>query len=109
MLIKTWIYIEQTYNELWCRVKDLIGKDFEVRALHDNEYITTKTKSYKDEIKSDFHDEALSSDKTKCLTHSIILIKSIYEIYKSNDPQALLEGCKCKFKKKAVRDLWLKI
>lgn len=63
MLIKTWIYIEQTYNELWCRVKDLIGKDFEVRALHDNEYITTKTKSYKDEIKSDFHDEALSSDK----------------------------------------------
>ena len=50
MLIKTWIYIEQKYNELWYRVKDPTGKDFEVRALHENECITTKTKSYKDEI-----------------------------------------------------------
>ena len=41
------------YWEIWSRTKDLIGKDFDVETIHDDKYISTKIRSYKDEIRTD--------------------------------------------------------
>ena len=52
-------YIMNKYSEIWDRIKWFIGKDLDVEVFHKNKYITTKIKPYKNEIKTDFHDERL--------------------------------------------------
>ena len=55
--------------------------------------MTTKTKTYKNEIKTDFHDEGLPPEETPCLTYSLVLLDSVYKSDKSYYRQQLLEKC----------------
>ena len=54
-----------------------------------NKCLQTKGKSYKDEIRTDFHDEALPSEKTASTRYLIKLIDSIYKSDKRYHHQVL--------------------
>ena len=82
------------YSEIWNRTQKLIGKYLDVEVIHKNIYITTKVKSYKNEIKTVFHDEGLPQEPASCLTYSLMLIDSVFKCGKNYYPQALLEECK---------------
>ena len=52
------------YNEMWNRVKILIGNYFDIEAIYDGKYVATKINFCKDEIRTDFQDEGLPTGKT---------------------------------------------
>ena len=41
-------------HEIWNKVKEILGKDFDVGIVHYNKYIPTKRKSYRIENKNRF-------------------------------------------------------
>lgn len=57
-------YVLKTYNKILNGVTDLIRNDFDFEVTHNDKHITSKTLSYKDGIKTDFHDERLPPGKT---------------------------------------------
>ena len=46
------------------RIKDLIGKYFDVEVIHYNKQKSAKIKPLRDEIRTAFHDEGLPAEKT---------------------------------------------
>ena len=54
---------------------------FDPEVINNDKYISTKIKSDKDEITSDFYDKALPPKRTLFATYSIILTDSVYKIY----------------------------
>ena len=46
------------YIEIWNRFRDTIGKDNDFEVIPDDKHIKTKKKSNKDEIETNFHDDA---------------------------------------------------
>lgn len=66
-------YILRNFTRKYERgFKDLFGEKFDVEVIHYDTYIATKTESYKDEIKTDFDDEGLPPEKSRCLSYLII-------------------------------------
>lgn len=55
--------IRKKHSEIWNRTNDLIEKDFDVETIHDDKYISTIIRSYKNEIKSGFYYDRLPSEK----------------------------------------------
>ena len=48
------------YTKVWGKIRDLIGKKFDSEPVYGDKYIKTKIKSYKNDIKTNFHDEGNS-------------------------------------------------
>ena len=62
------------HSETQSKIKELIGKKFNIEIIHKNKYIITVTiKDYKPE-------------QTPCLTYSITLVDSVCKNYKSCYP-----------------------
>ena len=55
--------IRKKHSEIWNRTNDLIEKDFDVETIHDDKYISTIIRSYKNEIKCDFYYDRLPPEK----------------------------------------------
>ena len=60
--------IRKKHSEIWNRTNDLIEKDFDVETIHDDKYILTIIRSYKNEIKSGFYYDRLPPEK--CWLHN---------------------------------------
>ena len=58
--------------------------------------LITKIKSYGNETKIDFHDDAWPPEKTQCLTGLISLINSEHKNNKLFHPQTYMDECKQK-------------
>lgn len=56
-------HIFYKYSDILNRITELIGKDFIVEVILKTKYITTKIKSYNNEIETYFHDEGLPANK----------------------------------------------
>ena len=66
--------VEKHKDILNNRIKDFIGKDFDVEAIHIDRYISTEINSFRDEIRIYFHDDGLPLKKIPCAIHSTMLI-----------------------------------
>ena len=90
-------------------LRDLIGKKFDAEPVYGDKYIKTKTKSYNNNIRTNFLGEDNSkkvpkeSCTYKCL--SLISLDSVIKMGKKHYPQTLLEECKHKLTNKKVEDL----
>ena len=97
------------YIKAWEKIRDLIGKKFDVESVYDDKYIKTKIKSYNNDIRTNLRGEDNSkkvpkeSCTYKCL--SLISLDSVIKMGKKYYPQTLLEECKYKFTNKKVEDL----
>lgn len=60
------------YIEIRNRLKDILGKYFEMEVILIAKHISTKIISFKNEIRTDIHDDGLLLRKTPCATHLII-------------------------------------
>ena len=96
------------YTKVWEKIRDLIGKEFDVEPAYDDKYIKTKIKSYNND-RTNFHGEGNNrkvpkeSCSYKCL--SLISLDSVIKMGKKHFPQTLLEECKYKLTKKKIEDL----
>ena len=90
----------KNYNKTWQKIEELIGIKFNTKSTYGGEekYTKTKTKTYENNITTNFYNKKGSKKVPKekiphkCL--SIIILDSILYAYEKYHPQIFLEECK---------------
>ena len=90
------------------KIDGLIGKNFDSNPYYghdDNKYITTKIKTFKDSIITNFHNKKVPEEKIPYKCSSIIVLDSIIKskINKKFYPQTYLDECIYKEQKQKRR------
>ena len=92
--------VYEKYNEIWNIVKKLLKLKFTVHPVLDDKYIIAKLKIFKNENMTTFTNNVIPIEKTHYTGISAIDIDSGLKIEKRAYPQAYLEQCKYKLKKR---------
>ena len=95
--------IYEKYNEIWEVVRKLLKLKFTVGPIRDDKYIIAKLKIFNGTNKTTFTDDIIPFEKNHYTCISAIDIDSVLKIdNKRAYPQAYLEQCKYKLKKRRV-------
>ena len=95
--------IYEKYNEIWKVVRKLLKLKFTVGPIRNNKYIITKLKIFKKINRTTFTDNIIPFEKNHCTCIPAIDIDSVLKIdNKRAYPQAYLEQCKYKLRKRRV-------
>ena len=92
--------VYEKYNEIWNVVKKLLKLKFTVNPVRDDEYIIIKLKIFNGINRTTFTNNVIPIEKNHYICISAIDIDSVLKIDKKAFPQAYLEQCKYKLKKK---------
>ena len=92
--------VYEKYNEIWNVVKKLLKLKFTVNPVCDDKYVIAKLKIFKNVNMTTFTNNVAPIEKTRCTCISAIDIDSVLKIEKRAYPQAYLEQCKYKLKKR---------
>ena len=92
--------VYEKYNEIWNVVKKLLKLKFAVSPIRDDEYIITKLKIFKKINLTTFTDNVMPIEKNHYICIPAIDIDSVLKNDKKVFPQAYLEQCKYKLKKR---------
>ena len=95
------VYIR--YNQIWNKIRELLGVKFHSEPIYDDSYIKTKVKTFSDIIKTLFSGDEIPKERIEYACIACINIDSVLKVHKKNYPQVYLEQCKYKIKKKEVR------
>ena len=90
----------EKYNEIWNVVKKLLKLKFFANPVRDDKYIIAKLKIFKNVNMTTFTNNVIPEENTHYTCISAIDIDSVLKIDKKAFPQAYLEQCKYKLKKK---------
>ena len=92
--------VYKKYNEIWEVVKKLLKLKFTGSSVRDDKYIIAKLKIFKNVNITTFTNNVIPEEKTHYTSISAIDIDSVLKIDKKAYPQAYLEQCKYKLKKR---------
>ena len=93
--------IYEKYDEIWKVVRKLLKLKFTVDPIRDDKYIIAKLKIFKKINRTTFTDNIIPFEKNHCTCIPAIDIDSVLKIdNKRAYPQAYLEQCKYKLKKR---------
>ena len=92
--------VYEKYNEIWNVVKKLLKLKFTVSPIRDDKYIITKLKIFKKINLTTFTDNVVPIEKNHYICIPAIDIDSILKTDKKVFPQAYLEQCKYRLKKR---------
>ena len=92
--------VYEKYNEIWNVVKKLLKLKFAVSPIRDDKYIIAKLKIFKNVNIKTFTNNIMPIEKTHYICIPAIDIDSVLKIDKKVFPQAYLEQCKYKLKKR---------
>ena len=90
----------EKYNEIWNVVKRLLKLKFAASPVRDDKYILAKLKISNKINRTTFTNNAMSIEKNHYICIPAIDIDSVLKIDKRSYPQAYLEQCKYKLKKR---------
>ena len=88
------------YNEIWEVARKLLKLKFFVSPVRDDKYIIAKLKIFKNIHMTTFTNNIIPEENTHYTCISAIDIDSVLKIDKKSFPQAYLEQCKYKLKKR---------
>ena len=91
--------VYEKYNEIWDVVRKLLKLKFFVNPVRDNKYIS-KLKTFNKTNRTTFTDSVIPIEKNHYICIPAIDIDSVLKIEKRAYPQAYLEQCKYKLKKR---------
>ena len=95
--------IYEKYNEIWEVVRKLLKAKFTVGPVRDDKYIVAKLKIFNKINRTTFTDNAIPFEKNHYTCIPAIDIDSVLKIAnKTTYPQAYLEQCKYKLRKRRV-------
>ena len=88
------------YNEIWKRIKKILGIKFHSTPLYDEKYIKAKVREFNGVVKTNFLGDEIPKKNVHyaciaCMTIGSVISKK----KKKNYPQVYLEECKYKIKK----------
>ena len=92
--------VYEKYNEIWNVVKRLLKLKFVVSPVRDDKYILAKLKIFNKINKTTFTNNVMPIEKKHYICIPAIDIDSVLKIDKRAFPQAYLEQCKYKFRKR---------
>ena len=92
--------VYEKYNEIWEAVRKLLRLKFTVRPIPDDKHIIAKLKIFNKINRTTFTDNIVPIEKNHYTCISAIDIDSVLKIKKRAYPQAYLEQCKYKLKKR---------
>ena len=93
----------EKYNEICEKVKNNIKKEFDIEPAYNKKYLKTKIKSYNGKIDTNFHNNKIPKEESRCICLTVILIYSVFRTGKNYYPQVFLENVDMLLKKKDVR------
>ena len=88
------------YDEIWNVVKSLLKLKFAASPIRDDKYILAKLKIFKKKNLTTFNNNIVPIEKNHYICIPAIDIDSVLKIDKKAYPQAYLEECKYKLKKR---------
>ena len=92
--------VYEKYNEIWNVVKGLLKLKFAASPIRDDKYILAKLKMFKKKNITTFNNNIVPMEKNHYICIPAIDIDSVLKIDKKAYPQAYLEECKYKLKKR---------
>ena len=92
------------YNEIWNVINKLLTLKFTVNPIRDDKYMLAKLKIFNGINKTTFTDDVVPIEKNHYICIPAIDIDSVLKIDKRVYPQAYLEQCKFKLKKRRLVD-----
>ena len=93
--------VYEKHNEIWNVVKSLLKLKFAASPIQDDKYILAKLKIFKKKNITTFNNNNIVPiEKNHYICIPAIDIDSVLKIDKNAYPQACLEECKCKLKKR---------
>ena len=94
--------VYEKYNEIWNVVKSLLKLKFTVGPIRNDKYISAKLKIFKKKYLTTFNNNIIPTEKNNYICIPAIDIDSVLKIDKKVYPQAYLEECKYKIKKRKL-------
>ena len=98
--------VYKKYNEIWEVVRKLLKLEFFVSPVRDDKYIIAKLKMFKNINMTTFTNNTIPEENTHYTCISAIDIDSVLKIDKKSFPQAYLEQCKYKLKKRKALKIY---
>ena len=92
----------EKYDEIWNVVKGLLKLKFTVGPIRNDKYISAKLKIFRKKNLTTFSNNIVPSEKNHYICIPAIDIDSVLKIDKKVYPQAYLEECKYKLKKRKL-------
>ena len=92
--------VYKKYNEIWEVIRKLLKLKFFVSPIRDDKYIIAKLKIFKNKNITTFTDNVIPEENTHYTCIFAVDIDSVLKIDKKAFPQAYLEQCKYKLKKR---------
>ena len=93
------------YNEIWNKIKTLLGIKFHIQPIYDDKYIKTKVKTRSSMINTLFSGNEIPRERNHYICITAIFIDSVLTLDKKNYPQLYLGQCKYKIKRRKPVDL----
>ena len=94
--------IYKKYNEIWEVVRNLLKIDFTVNPVRDDIYLVAKLKIFNKINRTTFNNNYIPIETNHYICIPVIDIDSVLKIDKRAYPQAYLEQCKYKLKKRKI-------
>ena len=92
--------VYEKYNEIWEVVRKLLKLKFTINPVGDNKYIISKLKIFNEINRTTFTDNVIPIERNNYTCIAAIDIDSVLKIEKRAYPQAYLEQCKYKLRKR---------
>ena len=92
--------VYEKYNKIWKVVRRLLKLKFTASPIRDGKYISAKLKIFKGINRTTFTDNIMLIEKGHYICISALDFDSVLKIDKRAYPQAYLEQCKYKLKKR---------
>ena len=94
--------VYEKYNEIWEVIRNLLKINFTVNPVRDDIYLVAKLKIFNKINKTTFTNNAIPMEKNHYICIPAIDIDVVLKIDKRLYPQAYLEQCKFKLKKRKI-------
>ena len=94
--------VYEKYDEIWNVVKNLLKLKFAASLIRNDKYILAKLKMFKKKNLTTFNNNIIPIEKNNYICIPAIDIDSVLKIDKKAYPQAYLEECKYKLKKRKI-------
>ena len=94
--------VYEKYNEIWNVVKGFLKLKFTISPIRDDKCILTKLKIFKKNLTTFDNNNIIPTEKNHYICIPAIDIDSVLKIDKKAYPQAYLEECKYKLKKRKL-------
>ena len=92
------------YNVIWNKIKKTLNARFHSQSIYDGKYIKTKVKLFDGVKNALFSDNEIPKERNHYICIAAICIDTVLKIDKKSYPQAYLEQCKYKIKRRKMVD-----